>query len=312
MNKQKMKWIKEYGIVLGVLLLVFSLGIAGSYAAYVNYNSAKKVVATGETTKVFFSSNYLYLVNQSETSYRLRRILPTMTADGTGYTFTVQICNYVYGNRDQVNEKDITYHLIVSLRAADGGELPENSGTVTVNQTEIGNTGQLTTEDTTLPGKQAKMDSYTIFIPKELRDTIRIEIVAEPDSASYAAVANQKLAVILTIAEQKMVNTWTGRFIDDQQTEPRKYDGLNYEISGTGKGTITLTWSASVLQISPWFLEDVNARDVGAGTCTFDVGGENQPDAYQLQFYKAGKNSLSGKSWEDLSGAVTVSFTETE
>ena len=78
-----------------------------------------------------------------------------MTADGTGYTFTVQICNYVYGNRNQVNEKDITYHLIVSLRAADGGELPENSGSVTVNQTEIGNTGQLTTEDTTLPGMQA-------------------------------------------------------------------------------------------------------------------------------------------------------------
>ena len=312
MKKQKMKWIKEYGWVLPVLLLVFSLAVAGSFAAYVNYNSAKKVVATGETTKVFFSSNYLYPVNQSETSYRLRRILPTMTADGTGYTFTVQICNYVYGNREQVNEKDITYHLIVSLWAADGGELPENSGSVTVNQTEIGNTGQLTTEYTTLPGKQAQMVSYTIFIPKKLRDTIRIEIVAEPDNASYAAVGNQKLAVILTIAEQKMVNTWTGRFIDDQQTDPWKYDGLNYEISGTGKGTITLTWSSSVLQISPWFLKDVNARDIGAGTCTFDVGGENQPDAYQLQFYKAEKNSFSGKSWEDLSGAVTVSFTERE
>ena len=206
-----MKWIKEYGWVLPVLLLVFSLAVAGSFAAYVNYNSAKKVVATGETTKVFFSSNYLYPVNQSETSYRLRRILPTMTADGTGYTFTVQICNYVYGNREQVNEKDITYHLIVSLRAADGGELPENSGSVTVNQTEIGNTGQVTTEDTTLPGKQAKMDSYTIFIPKKLRDTIRIEIVAEPDNASYAAVGNQKLAVILTIAEQKMVSDYVVR-----------------------------------------------------------------------------------------------------
>ena len=36
MKKQKMKWIKEYGWVLPVLLLVFSLAVAGSFAAYVN------------------------------------------------------------------------------------------------------------------------------------------------------------------------------------------------------------------------------------------------------------------------------------
>lgn len=311
-KKQKMKWTKEYGLVLGVLLLVFSLGIAGSYAAYVNYNTAKKVVATGEIANVFFSSNYLYPVNQNETKFSMRKILSTMTEDGTGYTFTVQICNYIYGNKNQVNEKDITYRLQVTLRAADGGALPEKSGAVTVNQTQIGNTGQFTTAYSTMQGKQASMDSYTFFIPKEVRNMIRIEIVAEPDNASYAAVENQKLAVVLTIAEQNMVNTWTGRFIDDQKVEPEQYDGLNYEISGTGKGTVTLKWPDAILQISPWFLQDVNARDIGAGTCTFDVGGENQPDAYQLQFYKAGKNCFSGKSWEDLSGAVTVSFQEAE
>ncbi|MGN0425364.1 MAG: hypothetical protein ACI4FY_08610 [Acetatifactor sp.] len=321
MKRQMTKWIKEYGMLLLLILTVVILAVAGSYAAYVNFSSVKRVVSTGKGSQVYFSSNYLYLVGKDETSYGMRKIAPSVTQDGNYYSVTIQVCNYVYGNTEQVNANSINYSLTVTLLSSDGGSLPAEARNVSLNGVNFGDNQAVTTSQVTLPAGQATMHSYTIQVPVAIKDSIRLQVVAVPvNDASYAAVENQKLAAILTMTELSLTNNWTGRFIDDQNVMPAGYDGLNYEISGIGEGTVTISWDPVVVQISPWFVEDLKKDIVdsakiitGSDFCSFPVGGENQPSAYQLQFYKAGTNSFSNViSWEDMKTKVTVTYSPSQ
>lgn len=303
---------------VGLILL-----ISGSYAAYLNSNVAKKVVSTGEEGDILFSSNYLYAVNRSDMTYSLRRISPMEVQGKEGYTFTVQICNYAYGNVYKANSRDITYRLKAQIIMTDGStNLPEAIKTISLNN---GNTDIFFTDTGTadggsmvLTGDTPQLHSYTFFVPKVLKDVIKIQLVAEPEGDSdYSATNNQKLAVILSMRELS-TTSWSGKFIDENVTHnPEDYDAWNYEIKGNGQGQLSLIWNPQVLEVSSWFLKDMgqegNVVDVVEGDTTkkkisFPVGGLDQPEAYQLQLYRAQKDSGVGKSWSEMNAYVTVSF----
>ena len=326
------KWLKKPGSVMILWCVLGAMLIGtGVYAAYVNFNSVKRVVSTGERDQVLFSSNYLYPVNQDETSYSLRRISPSsvQNTEGSevvnGYTFTVQICNYAYGNQFTVNPNTIVYDFVAAVTMADGSALKpavtqncyfqeqdKLSDVVPriyfVKKEENATVGEAILETRELTGGSPQKHNYTFFVPADLKDEIKIQVVARPQTSCYAYTNNQKLAVVVTMAKLSATNSWTGKFSDEQSVAPSAYDGWNYEISGNGKGTITLTWDTEVLQISPWFLQDVEMNSINTGSCSFSVGADNQPDAYQLQFYKIRESSGEGEDWFTFSQHVTVSF----
>ena len=73
--KKIQKWIKQYrgaAVLLG--LGVLTLIIYGSFAAYTSFNSVKRVVSTGTQSDTMFGSNYLSLLNLSDTNYPVKRI----------------------------------------------------------------------------------------------------------------------------------------------------------------------------------------------------------------------------------------------
>lgn len=313
MKDQIWKWIKRYAVTIWLVAAVIGLVAAGTYAAYVNFDIVKRVVSLGKENRTYFSSNYLYLMDKNETDYTTRRLSGTPVKEGdtvTGYNFTVQVCNYLYGNEELVNPKKIDYQLKASWK---GGKIPENVKDITVTQGSttasfLAEEGKLTLSGT-LPANQATKQEYTFFVPAALKDTAQLEIVVEPtDASSYSATNQQKLAAVITLAEQTPNHTWTGHFIDDPtyQNQVSDYEGFNYEISGSGKGTVTLTWD-SKLTISPWFKDDADAT-LNNTTCTFDVD-SNKTSAYQLQFYRADNEAFDALSWDDLETWVTVTFT---
>lgn len=320
MKRQMSKFVNKYGMLLLLILTVAILAVAGSYAAYVNFSSVKRVVSTGKGSQVYFSSNYLYLVGKDETSYGMRKIAPAVTQEGNYYSVMIQVCNYVYGNTEQVNANKIDYVLTVTLISSDGSSLPEDAKSVSLNGVNFGENQTVTTSQATLPAGQAKMDTYTIQVPAAIKDTIKLQVVATPvNDASYATVENQKLAAILTMAELRLTNNWTGRFIDDPNVLPAGYDGLNYEISGNGEGMVTISWDSDVVQLSPWFVEDLKKEISDSSKiitisnyCKFPVGGENQSNAYQLQFYKAGADSFFNMSWDEMKTKVNVTYSPSQ
>lgn len=289
---------------LGVLTLI----IYGSFAAYTSFNSVKRVVSTGTQSDTMFGSNYLSLLNLSDTNYPVKRI---SLSDDVNCTFTVLVGNYVWGDESLYNPKDITYTVTAKLLSMDGGDLSADYSLIKINGTPFGAAGELTSKNQKLPtGKattNATTNEYKFEIPGSLKDKVKIQIVAEPDDSSKEAVNNQKLAAILSFSGYEAVKNWTGHFLYSKNKNPDQYDAFNYEISGNGSGSVIVVWEDS-LQLSTW---TTGGKQVN-NSYTFKVDGSTT--AVQFQFYRNPEkvSDLDGKAWKDLEALVTVSFTENQ
>ena len=301
--KKIQKWIKQYrgaAVLLG--LGVLTLIIYGSFAAYTSFNSVKRVVSTGTQSDTMFGSNYLSLLNLSDTNYPVKRI---SLSDDMNCTFTVLVGNYVWGDESLYNPKDITYTVTAKLLSMDGGDLSADYSSIKINGTPFGDAGELTSKNQKLPTGKAATNEYKFEIPGTLKDKVKIQIVAEPDASSKEAVNNQKLAAILSFSGYEAVKNWTGHFLDSKNKNPDQYDAFNYEISGNGSGSVTVVWEDS-LQLSKW----TTGGKQGNNSYTFTVDGSTT--AVQFQFYRNPEkvSDLDGKDWKGLEELVKVSFTE--
>lgn len=314
MEFKKGKWIRQSkAAVIFLLAGAMLLAVYGSFAAYTNFNSVKRVVSTGTQSDTMFGSNYLSLMGINDTNIPVKRI--SLAESNGAYTFTVQVCNYVWGDPTLYNPKDITYKVTAKLISMDGGNLPDNCTGIEMGGTHFDAYGEWTLNNQTLAAGSAQTQSYSIVIPKDLKDKIKIKIEAVPENISADAVNNQKLGAILSFADYEVNKNWTGHFIDSKEKDktPEQYDAYNYEISGNGAGTVTVTWPDSLL-LSEWVIKD--GKQVGKGenntsSYTFTVDGSTT--AVQFQFYKnPAKLGALEKTWDALESSVKVTFTESQ
>lgn len=314
MEFKKGKWIRQ-SKAAAILLLAGAmlLAVYGSFAAYTNFNSVKRVVSTGTQSDTMFGSNYLSLMGINDTNIPVKRI--SLAESSGAYTFTVQVCNYVWGDPTLYNPKDITYKVTAKLISMDGGNLPDNCTGIEMGGIHFDAYGEWTLDNQSLVTGSAQTQSYSIVIPKDLKDKIKIQIEAVPDIISADAVNNQKLGAILSFADYEATKNWTGHFIDSKEKDktPEQYDAYNYEISGNGAGTVTVTWPDSLL-LSEWVIKDgkqVKKGENNTSSYTFTV--DDSTTAVQFQFYKnPAKLYALGKTWDALESSVTVTFTESQ
>lgn len=304
MKFKKEKWIRQSKAAAIFLLAgAMLLAVYGSFAAYTNFNSVKRVVSTGTQSDTMFGSNYLTLMNLSDTSIPVKRI--SLAGNDNNYTFTVQVCNYVWGDESLYNPRPISYTMTAELISMDGGHLPEGCQDIKMGGTPFSADGRCNLPTQTLATGDAKTKEYKIEIPISLKDKIKIKIIAEPGKSSKEAVNFQKLAAILSFADYEVNKNWTGHFIDSQTHTPDDYDAFNYEVSGNGAGTVTVTWPDSLL-LSKW----ATNGEQTSNSYTFNVDGT--ATAIQFQFYKNPEkwSASAPKDWEALEKLVTVDFKE--
>ena len=304
MKKKTGKWIRQVRLA-GILFIigVLTLAIYGSFAAYTSFNSVKRVVSTGTQSDTMFSSNYLSQMNLDDQNYPVKRI--SLAEKDGACTFVVQVCNYIWGDSKRYNLNDITYNVTAQLYAMDGGKLPDNITKIKMNSTLFDENGTCTLENQKLETGSAKKIGYQFVIPADLKDKVKIQVVAEPFDESKETVNRQKLAAVFSFADYEAVKSWTGQFLESKDNEPDAYDAFNYEISGNGAGTVTMTWPES-LQLSKWATNGTQE----SGTYSFEVDGATT--AVQFQFYRNPEkvSELSGKNWAELEQLVKVTFTE--
>lgn len=304
MKKKTGKWTRQVRLA-GILFVigVLTLAIYGSFAAYTSFNSVKRVVSTGTQSDTMFSSNYLSQMNLDDQNYPVKRI--SLAEKDESCTFVVQVCNYIWGDSKRYNLDDITYNVTAQLYAMDGGKLPENITSIKMNDTSFGENGTCILENQKLETGSAKKKGYQFVIPADLKDKVKIQVVAEPSDESKESVNRQKLAAVFSFADYEAVKSWTGQFLDSKENDPDEYDAFNYEISGNGAGTVTVTWPES-LQLSKWATDGTQTSE----SYRFEVDGATT--AVQFQFYRNPEkvSELSGKNWADLEQLVKVTFTE--
>lgn len=303
MKFKKEKWIRQSKAAAIFLLAgAMLLAVYGSFAAYTNFNSVKRVVSTGTQSDTMFGSNYLTLMNLNDTSIPVKRI--SLAGNDDNYTFTVQVCNYVWGDESLYNPRQISYTMKAELIPMNGGTLPGGCDGIKMRGTPFSADGRCDLGNQTLDTGDAKTNEYKIEIPIFLKDKIKIKIIAVPENSSEEAVNFQKLAAILSFADYEVNKNWTGHFIDSQtERKPDDYDAFNYEISGNGAGTVTVTWNDRLL-LSKWATNDKQQN----GSYTFNVDGSTT--AIQFQFYKNPEKWSALEDWEALEKLVTVKFKE--
>ena len=121
---------------------------------------SKHVVSTGSGGNIVrFSSNYLYVTDIGG-SYGTRKV--TTMHDNVEKTdnFTVEVCNYIYGNTAAVNSNDINYSLVAEL-VYTGAAQPEGITIRPVSGEPVRFVnGSLTISDQRLPAGVATADKF--------------------------------------------------------------------------------------------------------------------------------------------------------
>lgn len=207
------------------------------------------------------------------------------------------VANLEMGNIDVESGtyKDITYTLTVTLVDSSGNEIGDgdfDKYSVTFDgvtksfsadsksisfQGRVLSTGGFSYDDFILNFDKSQLTSSNVFMKLE----------AVPTDPSDLPT----LSAIIGVSYVKPYSaSWTGQFTDNTP-QPSDLDGFNYRLSGSGAGTITLSWDTKYIEISKWFLEE-NSSILTYGNSSSPVASielkvdSSKQNQYDIQFYR--------------------------
>ena len=315
-------------LLLGALALVSTVLIAMGAAALAAFTSslhAQRTIAAYDTEGARYSSNYLM---RGDSEDNVRTIFTTNAAVSANSIMT--ICNYQQGKQTMPNPDPFSYTLTARLVyyddsdpdkyvPADAAYMSANSltgysvsindgvNTVTLNSSHLSDS----TLGAAMMGGTAKSDPYLIsFSPNfaENDPNLYLEVIATPTLGTLPTIRG---IFVASLRAEGASNHWTGSFRDDTGTAPSGYDGFNYLITGTGIGTVTLSWDTDLLamsEVSMEMLMEITGATSTSNSVTFPVDSDVE-GRYDLQFYRAPGADFSSETWLSMnSGAVTFSF----
>lgn len=311
-------FIKKYGIKIGVSVLAFSVAGIVAFAAYTSTQSVKRVVSTNAGAGQLFSSNYLSELDPKRTV--------SFTEGTTEPKVNVFICNYAQGDKTRWYENSITYTLTAQLVNSEGNVITEAekaNGFVITHEGEqknfLGTDYTATFADVSLTKEDANDHSFVITFPSDQLETndVYVMLTATPTpKESYPDLKPIKGKIGITKSAATFVTSWQGEFTDFKDMDENEYTtgyyGFNYQIWGSGSGTIELTWDASKIDINPFFLEEVDessSEDKTKHTKTISFKVVSDKQLYTLQFYRTSGTIPEGETVKDVKEYVKFKFT---
>ena len=302
------------------LLLVLSVLLPATYAIFTSSHSAQRTIAAYDTEGERFSSNYLLKGESRDnvrTIYTTDVNLPAVAA--------VTVCNYQQGRQTLPFQEALTYTLTATLvrydesthryLAVDSAYLSANGltdytvsiATGMVTKT-LGASNLTDTFGGAFLADTAGSDAYTVMFSTGFganKPNLYLEMVAEPSSPRLSTIRGI-LKPDFRVAGA--ADYWTGSFQDDSSVTPSAYDGYNYLITGTGSGTMTVSWDSTKVVLSDVsrdrLLAISGATQTGS-SITFPVDSDTQ-SRHDLQFYNV---NVTNETWAQMeSQVVTFSF----
>jgi hypothetical protein len=240
-------------------------------------------------------------------------------------TVTVDICNYAQTDPTRHNSEDIPYTVTAVLTDSDGKAYSADSFDgewysaykISLNGKSytFDKSLEIVFEDQVLVSNSApnvsSVDSYKLtFDGSQLKNPeVFVKMTAEPGITKGGITT---LSGIIGVSLKGAEGTvgWTGTFSDgftSGSTKTTEYDGFNYEISGSGSGTVTLSWNTDYVDISPWFKESLTDGSLVSetdGSMTFKVNAAEN-NLYTLQFYRT-RPADPSETWDAAKKSVAV------
>lgn len=257
-----------------LILLLLVLGCVavlatGTYAAYTEYKTVKRVVVA-RTREDFdglrFSSNLLFVYELNDDNYEERSISVSSSGD---VRIDLMVCNYPQSAPASFNDSDIRYTMSINIIA---------EGTDITFEPQKG----------FLEGGKLSSVSHSITIPADAVSAVSsgyLTVVVTPDEDSREATMNKKLAANLKIVPKEAAPSgWSGAPQFEGLSE--KNDAINYYIHGTEECDMVLSWDQNKVKLGQWSRESLDVKESTDNSVTIHVGGPGQPTSYYLQFYR--------------------------
>lgn len=298
----KSKSLVKNKLVVAAIALVCAVAlVTGGYFTYSAYTAngfLKSVAATGTAQSLFASdllTGYMSAPSNDELA-RAQRSVTVYPSNGQ-CSFTFSIYNYLLGNSNFCNDKNVTYTLTVEGHGLDDATwsyAPQPSGSVI------------------LPENQPTKKDYTVTFPEgklgQAYFVIKATVVSEQSPGTELAclaakVVPSKKAEVKTAAVEGALVDEAGKFAD--------YAAYNYRVTVTGApANITLTWGENA-EIDPFFKINHGATvNVEKRAATFTM----EPGSMVVNFYRADGKTPDG--WGDLgisvSGTTLTDTAETQ
>lgn len=315
MKDRFIKKLKRSWLAIWIAFAAAALSTIGVLAAYTSVSSVKRVVSTQKGAGMLFSSNYL-TTDEND----LPRMI-TFSSMETSPCVTVNVCNYPQ-TMIKHNDKDITYTMTVELVDSNGNAVTSADYSVEYGgeKKTFESNSKIEFSPLKLTADDFNKHEFTLTFDKSqlTKSDIYMIVTATPTDQAELKSLSAKLGVIYI--NDNTSATWTGTFIDNA-TSPKDLDGFNYRLSGSGEGTVTLTWNTNYVDISPWFKNThkltISKDSSGIATATLKVNSAEK-NQYDIQFYRT--NGInSSEQWSDDNhtnitvndtGFVSMSFTQ--
>ena len=274
---------------VAVLLCVVAMatGTYLTYTAFLGGDFLKSVVVSG-TSQALFASDMLtgYTNEVADADIATNSIVVDTSGDTCSFTF--RIYNYLLGDKNKVNDKDVNATLSVTATGA-------TPGTWSVNDTPAQAAGD--TVSLSFPANKATMYTYMVTFAKT--DLNKASFLVKAKVGANSPGTNLKLlAANIAPAERAEVTAsgvsgeWVDKNSDD--TNFSNFDAYNYRVTVTGAPTkIKLTWGDKV-EHDPFLATNHSDATFDGRSVTFTM----DPGSEIITFYRA--TDTAPGSWEDI------------
>ena len=268
-------------------IVVMATGTYLTYTAFLGGDFLKSVVVSG-TSQALFASDMLtgYTDTKADADIATNSIVVDTSGDTCSFTF--RIYNYLLGDKNKVNDRDVNATLSVTATGAEGAwtvtgtpALP-NGGTVSLS----------------FPANKATMYTYTVKFKKTDLNKASFLVKAQVDANSPGT--NLKLlAANIAPAERAevAVSGVSGEWVD-KNSDIDSFDAYNYRVTVTGTTTkVTLTWKGEI-ELDPFFKENHKNGDKQATVSGNSVTYDASPGSEIITFYRKGDSKPA--SWDGV------------
>lgn len=269
-----------WAVAVLLCVVVMAMGTYLTYTAFLGGDFLKSVVVSG-TSQALFASDML--TGYTETVADAKIATNSIVVDTSGETcsFTFRIYNYLLGDKNKVNDKDVNATLSVTAKGTDNWSI---SG-----EPELKTGG---TVDLSFPANKATMYTYTVTFAKT--DLNKASFLVKAKVGVNSPGTNLKLlAANIAPAERAEVaaSGVSGEWVDEGSNFS-DFDAYNYRVTVTGATTkVTLTWG-DWIELDPFFaknhMNDGKQAAVSGNSITYDAS----PGSEIIAFYRKG-------DWED-------------
>lgn len=309
------KWKR---VIVAMICVVGLLAVAGgTYAAYSSQASQRGVARNNTNETVRFASNLLQTcVNGTASNNYASKMVYFSENQKTDelISMNLDIFNYANGNTNLVNQKDITYNLIIKFDDASKDNSNYQVFTISNDSTESkveSNSLIYNLDNQTLIGRNPNSRQYVLKFPGVDLDKLKITVTAVPTNLSVTN--NQILAAVIRPCVGSITQSfgYNSEFIRSSDSDkPIDYDGFNYEIRITsGQATGTLTWRNDIVEIDPFTLEKlgknksdikIDSSDKNRSVLIINMDQSAGKGDYLIPFYIVDKSMITDETvWKD-------------